>query len=914
MSNILVSGVLVNPFNRPLPNAIITLTAISNSFTVLTGANVTSRTNEAGEYEFHLQPGNYAVYVAKDSYRDFYGAISVTATTPPTTLNVLLKQNAMEAELPPDLVEFFQQVQNQVVVVGNGADEAARIATEKAGAAAVSESNADTYKTEAKNAASTSSESAAISQEIANQLGDINKIIKDAGFEPVDSFEQGFTLTSIGQALRFESTGVFYSWRGAYPKNVPVGSTPEMTGGISRTAWVDVNDLTLRGQIKAPDGGEIVGFPRANVGSVLHSQGYFFHDEGEDVTAILQEWINTHKKTTIPKFTYPTIIKSNVIIPDGHELVIDNNAEQQTDEVDTWATAHVGSKYPMFRIAKGARDVIIRGKGWLNCIYEGVFAEGGNADEEKIYRPKINVKVIGKLIDASGRRYSKFGGITLYQAVEPDLSSSKVYQCGIRSTWDAVNLKRIGGGANGIGFYNCENPKLHSAETYGCGGNGVFTHNTTDPDFQSCRNIFNGLSGIQHGPHPNSSRGVISNNTNRLNTADGIDVRWTGAGTLSVKLDIHGNFHYKNGFFDGDLTRPTQDGSGIVTLAYVTDIYLNGNTSIDSAGSWLYLEGCGNVSGGINSGTVYTNKEGLFLGGGVVSNINLLGNDVRTPGVALSFGGSSAFSDINLEGRFVSSSSYGAITADSSSYTNVSINGRITSNATMWLTGGDWSGSTFYMGNSDLNFTTRSVRLNNLKFRADSGSLIGTNNRAGLNLDGLDSQTTSGTALLLKGCYGISLGASRLVTQSGKSLRLEPYNNTPCQEIYLDRAVLNGNAGTAYDSVYSKDITHQNTIINGTQSVLGEAPKVRDTYAIENTLTWNPGAIPANGSVIIDAPLLGAMPSDFSMASLSSSYTPAILLTRPIPDNTVRVTLYNPTSNPVTVSSGTLKVSVWRRK
>ncbi|HBE9179252.1 TPA: prophage tail fiber N-terminal domain-containing protein [Serratia fonticola] len=258
MSSILVSGVLVNPFNRPLPNAIITLTSISNSFTVLTGANVTSRTNDAGEYEFHLQPGNYAVYVAKDSYRDFYGAITTTPTTPPTTLNVLLKQNAMEAELPPDLVEFFQQVQNQVVVVGNGVDEAARIATEKAAAAAVSERNSGEYKDTAGQAASSAGASAATAEEIARKLGDLEQLIRDAGYAPIDSFEQGAALTSIGQALRQESTGVFYSWRGVYPKIVPIGSTPELTGGVSSTAWVDVNDLTLRKSLATPEGDPIV--------------------------------------------------------------------------------------------------------------------------------------------------------------------------------------------------------------------------------------------------------------------------------------------------------------------------------------------------------------------------------------------------------------------------------------------------------------------------------------------------------------------------------------------------------------------------------------------------------------------------------------------------------------------------------
>lgn len=84
--------------------------------------------------------------------------------------------------------------------------------------------------------------------------------IKQATPVPVDSFEKGNTLKSINQALRWKANNnAFYSWRGVYPKIVPPNSTPETTGGISESAWVDVSDLTLRSQVAAVDGFKLIG-------------------------------------------------------------------------------------------------------------------------------------------------------------------------------------------------------------------------------------------------------------------------------------------------------------------------------------------------------------------------------------------------------------------------------------------------------------------------------------------------------------------------------------------------------------------------------------------------------------------------------------------------------------------------------
>lgn len=70
--------------------------------------------------------------------------------------------------------------------------------------------------------------------------------IRNYGYITMDSFEDGATLTLPNQVLRYEATGEYYRWDGAFPKVVAAGSTPASTGGVGIGAWVSVGDATLR--------------------------------------------------------------------------------------------------------------------------------------------------------------------------------------------------------------------------------------------------------------------------------------------------------------------------------------------------------------------------------------------------------------------------------------------------------------------------------------------------------------------------------------------------------------------------------------------------------------------------------------------------------------------------------------------
>ncbi|WP_145586279.1 prophage tail fiber N-terminal domain-containing protein [Yersinia rochesterensis] len=112
--SIKVSGIMINPAGESVANAQITLRAVTNSLTVLTGFSVTVKTSSSGAYSVQLEPGSYSLTVAANGHSFVYGAITLDETTGPSTLNQLLKQQLMESDLTPDLILYFRQIQQQV--------------------------------------------------------------------------------------------------------------------------------------------------------------------------------------------------------------------------------------------------------------------------------------------------------------------------------------------------------------------------------------------------------------------------------------------------------------------------------------------------------------------------------------------------------------------------------------------------------------------------------------------------------------------------------------------------------------------------------------------------------------------------------------------------------------------------------
>lgn len=93
--------------------------------------------------------------------------------------------------------------------------------------------------------------------------------IRNYGYITMDSFENGATLTSPNQVLRYEATGEYYRWDGAFPKTVSAGSTPETSGGVGLGVWVSVGDASLRSDLSQSTGAELLGYGNLTVKSAL---------------------------------------------------------------------------------------------------------------------------------------------------------------------------------------------------------------------------------------------------------------------------------------------------------------------------------------------------------------------------------------------------------------------------------------------------------------------------------------------------------------------------------------------------------------------------------------------------------------------------------------------------------------------
>lgn len=106
--SILVDGILKSSAGNVIGNADIVLTAISTSLVVLGGTPLSIKTDADGRYSFTLHNGNYAVSVSKDGNNWFSGMITVTDLTVPKSINALLLQDAMMAEIPADYWSYFQ--------------------------------------------------------------------------------------------------------------------------------------------------------------------------------------------------------------------------------------------------------------------------------------------------------------------------------------------------------------------------------------------------------------------------------------------------------------------------------------------------------------------------------------------------------------------------------------------------------------------------------------------------------------------------------------------------------------------------------------------------------------------------------------------------------------------------------------
>lgn len=65
----------------------------------------------------------------------------------------------------------------------------------------------------------------------------LDTIVSKMGLTKVVFFSEGGFLESKKDLAFFPTDGKYYTWNGAYPKSIPLNSTPSLTGGVSINAW-----------------------------------------------------------------------------------------------------------------------------------------------------------------------------------------------------------------------------------------------------------------------------------------------------------------------------------------------------------------------------------------------------------------------------------------------------------------------------------------------------------------------------------------------------------------------------------------------------------------------------------------------------------------------------------------------------
>lgn len=127
--SILVEGTLLSPAGHVIDAADIVLTSISTSLVVLGGSPLSVQTDTEGRYSFTLNNGNFAVSVSKGGNNWFSGMITVSDLTMPKSLNALLLQDSMLAEIPVDYWSYFQSQTGILFANFSKIDEAVEITT-----------------------------------------------------------------------------------------------------------------------------------------------------------------------------------------------------------------------------------------------------------------------------------------------------------------------------------------------------------------------------------------------------------------------------------------------------------------------------------------------------------------------------------------------------------------------------------------------------------------------------------------------------------------------------------------------------------------------------------------------------------------------------------------------------------------
>ena len=445
-------------------------------------------------------------------------------------------------------------------------------------------------------------------------------VLRDLGFDRASfDFTTGgiLTITDRDKVVFNPADNNWYSWSGILPHTVSAGTDP-----LLDTNWIPRTDNLLREDLAADDGAKWISLPFITPEIEGSTLGVI------TPTQALQNAID--KAIASPsKVVYiggDLTIVGNINVTGRVHIIIDGVLKQVSGGSFTWTEANRRSPYSMFNVT--GPGISFSGSGRIENEFEAVSVDSGADD------------FVFEGITISNPSRSKSVGLSIYNVKNCTVRNCTIANNGSKGTYvDSSSSGITGRYGNGIDFGSINGMSVSGVTMVDNGSNGAWCYGVSDFRFVNNWAVTNGTSGMQYGPHPSYDGVLITNNIMRKNTADGIDINYTGASPVSIKGTISNNTCVLNGFYNADTTKPTSDGSG-VTVRNVIDYKVLNNVLMNNNGVGVYATYAAKVE--IASNLIVnglTSSSGIFQGFSS-TDVNIHDNIISTMGTCYQEGGS----------------------------------------------------------------------------------------------------------------------------------------------------------------------------------------------------------------------------------------------------------------------------------
>lgn len=461
-------------------------------------------------------------------------------------------------------------------------------------------------------------------------------------------------------------------------------------------------------------------------------------------------------------------------------------------------------------------------------VYEGISVSSGGD----------NFKASDMFIGGTPSKRTKASGIVAFNVSDFRVEHCTILWCGKDATWSVEQSRILSGGCRGIDFGGVTRAGLRSNVIANVGENGIFWYGASSVTCSDNLTYLCGQSGLHFAPHPNYSGVIIQGHRSILCCADGIDVRWTGAGRPRADLVMTGCVNTLCGFLYGDLTKAGIDGSGVATLAYLTHFEVTACIANNCAGTGVHLQG---VSDGSLVGLDITNDNTKAAGiwyAETVSRVALLGCNIKVRGTGIGAGGNQTLTDISWANSVVVSTEGAAMSMPSNPHVRVSSSKMSLTTAKpinlRWASDGDTVAFTGTTGNAVYsNYANIAIRGLAVNGQSD-GPLVQIHSSQGFSLRDSSfsnsSPSANGVALKVTGDSSYSLISKIHCWNTGGGVAFQIDDST--QQLMVEHSDIYGASGHAVLTTSGiKNLRYNNNKISGTTSYAGGETPYNLTYS-----------------------------------------------------------------------------------